>query len=541
MQYAKNEFSSAEKYLKKSTTFAPQNLSENHSYNYLIYLRHKLPQKTKTRNNQKLECFMLFNSLHFLLFFIIVTSLYFALPHNRRWLLLLISSCYFYMAFVPIYIIILGGTIVIDYFAGIFIEKSEGKRRKLFLVASLVANIGVLAVFKYYNFINENLSFLLHGFGASNPIPYLSILLPVGLSFHTFQAMSYTIEVYRGHQKAERHFGIYSLYVMFYPQLVAGPIERPQNMLHQFREKYDFDYDRVMSGLRLMAWGLFKKVVIADRLAIAVDTVFNNPEQHNSLSLIIATVFFTFQIFCDFSGYSDMALGAARIMGFKLMTNFDKPYQSKSVHEFWKRWHISLSTWFKDYLYITLGGNRVTVPRWYLNLFIVFLVSGLWHGANWTFVIWGALHGFYLVFGLITQKYRDRFNQVLRIDKAPIISTISTFVLVAFAWIFFRANSVDSAFYIVKHMFTGIPDVVHQLVNNQPVLESMGLKKNDFALSILLIIFLETVHYVQGKKSLSDIFVQKPAYVRWAVYYGVILAIIFLGVFENRQFIYFQF
>lgn len=484
---------------------------------------------------------MLFNSLHFLLFFIIVTSLYFALPHNRRWLLLLISSCYFYMAFVPIYIIILGGTIVIDYFAGIFIEKSEGKRRKLFLVASLVANIGVLAVFKYYNFINENLSFLLHGFGVSNPIPYLSILLPVGLSFHTFQAMSYTIEVYRGHQKAERHFGIYSLYVMFYPQLVAGPIERPQNMLHQFREKYDFDYDRVMSGLRLMAWGLFKKVVIADRLAIAVDTVFNNPEQHNSLSLIIATVFFTFQIFCDFSGYSDMALGAARIMGFKLMTNFDKPYQSKSVHEFWKRWHISLSTWFKDYLYITLGGNRVTVPRWYLNLFIVFLVSGLWHGANWTFVIWGALHGFYLVFGLITQKYRDRFNQLLRIDKVPTISTISTFILVAFAWIFFRANSVDSAFYIVKHMFTGIPDVVHQLVNNQPVLESMGLKKNDFALSILLIIFLETVHYVQSKKSLSDIFVQKPAYVRWAVYYGVILAIIFLGVFENRQFIYFQF
>lgn len=484
---------------------------------------------------------MLFNSLHFLLFFIIVTSLYFALPHNRRWLLLLISSCYFYMAFVPIYIIILGATIVIDYFAGIFIEKSEGKRRKLFLVASLIANIGVLAVFKYYNFINENLSFLLHGFGVSNPIPYLSILLPVGLSFHTFQAMSYTIEVYRGHQKAERHFGIYSLYVMFYPQLVAGPIERPQNMLHQFREKYDFDYDRVMSGLRLMAWGLFKKVVIADRLAIAVDTVFNNPEQHNSLSLIIATVFFTFQIFCDFSGYSDMALGAARIMGFKLMTNFDKPYQSKSVHEFWKRWHISLSTWFKDYLYITLGGNRVTVPRWYLNLFIVFLVSGLWHGANWTFVIWGALHGFYLVFGLITQKYRDRFNQLLRIDRVPIISTISTFVLVAFAWIFFRANSVDSAFYIVKHMFTGIPDVVHQLVNNQPVLESMGLKKNDFALSILLIIFLETVHYVQSKKSLSDIFVQKPAYVRWAVYYGVILAIIFLGVFENRQFIYFQF
>ena len=330
---------------------------------------------------------MLFNSFHFLVFFIVVTSLYFALPYKNRWFLLLISSCYFYMAFVPIYILILGFTIVIDYFAGIYIENATGKKKKFYLIFSLIANIGVLAIFKYYNFINANLSFLLHGFALTNPLPYLSILLPIGLSFHTFQAMSYTIEVYRGNQKAERHFGIYSLYVMFYPQLVAGPIERPQNLLHQFRERYDFNYERVTSGLRLMAWGLFKKVVIADRLAIVVDTVYNNPEQHNSLTLIIATIFFAFQIFCDFSGYSDMAIGAARVMGFKLMTNFDKPYQSKSIHEFWKRWHISLSTWFRDYFYISLGGNRVSIPRWYLNLFLVFLVSGLWHGANWTFVI----------------------------------------------------------------------------------------------------------------------------------------------------------
>lgn len=222
---------------------------------------------------------MLFNSFHFLVFFVIVTSLYFWLPYNKRWMLLLISSCYFYMAFVPIYILILGFTIVVDYYAGIYIENSKGKTKKIFLIASLVANIGVLFVFKYYNFINENLSFLLKGFQISNPIPYLSILLPVGLSFHTFQAMSYTIEIYRGNQKAERHFGIYSLYVMFYPQLVAGPIERPQNLLHQFREKFDFDYNRVTSGLRLMAWGLFKKVVIADRLSLLVDTVFDNPYQ----------------------------------------------------------------------------------------------------------------------------------------------------------------------------------------------------------------------------------------------------------------------
>lgn len=484
---------------------------------------------------------MLFNSFHFLLFFIIVTSLYFALPHTKRWLLLLIGSCYFYMAFVPIYILILGGTIVVDYLAGIYIEKYERRRRKFMLAASLFANIGVLFIFKYFNFLNDNLSFLLHGFALSNPIPYLSILLPVGLSFHTFQAMSYTIEVYRGHQKAERHFGIYSLYVMFYPQLVAGPIERPQNMLHQFREKHYFEYDRVVSGLRLMAWGLFKKVVIADRLAIAVDNVYNNPEQHNSLSLIIATIFFTFQIFCDFSGYSDMAIGAARIMGFRLMTNFNKPYQSKSVHEFWKRWHISLSTWFKDYLYIPLGGNRVTIPRWYLNLFIVFLVSGLWHGASWTFVIWGALHGFYLVFGLATQKYRDRINRTLAIRSTSLLHVVSTFCLVAFAWIFFRANSVDSALYIVKHIFTGIPDLFTKMTNSQPVLEKMGLKDGDFEISLLLIFLLELVHYLQNRKNLSVQFMQLPIYIRWAIYYAAILAIIFWGVFENRQFIYFQF
>lgn len=484
---------------------------------------------------------MLFNSLHFLIFFILVTSLYFSLPYNRRWLLLLISSCYFYMAFVPVYILILGFTIVVDYFAGIYIENAEGKRRKLLLVCSLIANIGVLAVFKYYNFINQNLEFLFHGFGLSYSIPYLSILLPIGLSFHTFQAMSYTIEVYRGHQKAERHFGIYSLYVMFYPQLVAGPIERPQNLLHQFREKYDFDYDRVSSGLRLMAWGLFKKVVIADRLAIAVDTVYNNPERHNSVSLIIATIFFTYQIFCDFSGYSDMAIGAARVMGFKLMTNFNNPYQSKTISEFWKRWHVSLSTWFKDYLYITLGGNRVSIPRWYLNLFIVFLVSGLWHGANWTFVLWGALHGFYLVFGLLTKQIRDKFNKTLRLDRVPLLPTLTTFCLVAFAWIFFRANTVDSAFYIIQHIFTGLPDVFQRIAKHQPVYQYLGLSPSFLTVAICSIVLLETVHYLKRKRNFTEIFLKKPIYIRWAVYYVVVLTIIFFGVFENRQFIYFQF
>lgn len=484
---------------------------------------------------------MLFNSFHFLVFFIVVTTLYFVLPYKSRWMLLLISSCYFYMAFLPIYILILGFTIVIDYFAGLYLEKFEGRKRKIFLIFSLIANIGVLAVFKYYNFLNDNLTFLFKGFALENPIPYLSIILPIGLSFHTFQAMSYTIEVYRGHQKAERNFGIYSLYVMFYPQLVAGPIERPQNLLHQFREKYDFDYDRVTSGLRLMAWGLFKKVVIADRLAIVADTVYNNPEGFNSLSMIIATVFFSFQIFCDFSGYSDMAIGAARVMGFKLMKNFNKPYQARTIDEFWKRWHISLSTWFRDYLYISLGGNRVTIPRWYLNLFIVFLVSGLWHGANWTFIVWGALHGFYLVFAIITSKTRTKINKFLHLDKVGFIPVLTTFVLVAVGWVFFRASDVNTAFYMIKTMVVGFPDIIQNIIAGQPVLEYLGLSNRQIILSVLLIILLETVHVVQNKIDLPKFFMERPKLVRWAVYYGVILVIIFYGVFENRQFIYFQF
>lgn len=476
---------------------------------------------------------MLFNSLHFLFFFIIVTSLYFAIPYSKRWVLLLVSSCYFYMAFVPIYILILGFTIVIDYFAGIYIRDAEGRRRKLLLVFSLVANIGVLAVFKYYNFLNENFSFLLHGFGLSNPIPYLSILLPIGLSFHTFQAMSYTIEVYRGHQEPEQHFGIYSLYVMFYPQLVAGPIERPQNLLHQFREKYDFEYTRVVDGLKLMLWGIFKKLVIADRLAIYVDTVYNNPEQHNGSTLILATIFFAVQIYCDFSGYSDIAIGAARVMGFKLMTNFNRPYFARNISEFWKRWHISLSTWFKDYLYIYLGGNRVSIPRWYFNLFIVFLVSGLWHGANWTYIIWGALNGFYLVFALVSHKFRNKMNHLTGIEKSPWLNRFLqisiTFLLSCFAWIFFRANHVTDAFLIIKKMATSSGAFY---IENPSVMIFSFL-----GLFILLFVELKQEFY----KGDFSFFNNKRWIVRNLSYAILIVIILLFGVFDGGQFIYFQF
>jgi D-alanyl-lipoteichoic acid acyltransferase DltB (MBOAT superfamily) len=282
------------------------------------------------------------------------------------------SKLLFLHGFCPVYILILGFTIIIDYFAGILLEENSGSKRKYFLIASLVANIGVLAVFKYYNFLTENISQFLNSIGYKTSIPRLGILLPIGLSFHTFQAMSYTIEVFREKQKAERNFGVYALYVMFYPQLVAGPIERPQNLIHQFKEEHPFEYNRITEGLKLMLWGFFMKVVIADRLALFVNEVYNKPMNYNGKTLALATIFFSFQIYCDFAGYSNIAIGAAKVMGIKLMTNFNRPYFSRGISEFWKRWHISLSTWFRDYFYIPLGGNRVKVPRIYLNLLLVF-------------------------------------------------------------------------------------------------------------------------------------------------------------------------
>lgn len=432
-----------------------------------------------------------------------------------------------------IYILILAFTIIVDYIAGILIEKVEGAKRKLYLTISLIANIGVLAIFKYFNFLNENFSFLMHGFGLDNPIPYLSILLPVGLSFHTFQAMSYTIEIYRGNQKAEKHFGIYSLYVMFYPQLVAGPIERPLNLLHQFREKYDFDYDRVVSGLKLMLWGFFKKLVIADRLAFYVNAVYNNVDQHGGLSFFLATIFFAFQIYCDFSGYSDIAIGVARVMGFDLMKNFNRPYFAKNIAEFWGRWHISLSTWFKDYLYIPLGGNRVSIPKWYFNLFIVFLISGLWHGANWTYLVWGALNGFYLIFASLTYQFRESLNIKLGFHKIPYILKASqilmTFILICFAWIFFRANTIADAFLIIQKMarFDG-PLFIEN--TSKLIFSFLGI-------GILFLVELKR-EYFKDKFSLFD----HPSWlVRNLAYASIIIIILTFGVFDGGQFIYFQF
>ena len=476
------------------------------------------------------------------------------LPHRFRWALLLAASCGFYMSFIPVYILILFITIAIDYFAAIRIERTTGKRKKAWLVWSIISTCVVLFVFKYYNFFNINVHYAAHFLGLNYPVPLMKIILPLGLSFHTFQSLSYVIEVYRGNQKAEHHFGIYALYVMFYPQLVAGPIERPQNLLHQFREKHFFEYRRVTDGLKLIAWGMFKKVVIADRLGLIVDPVYADPAGHNGVNFLVAAVAFTFQLYCDFSAYSDIAIGAAQIMGFKLMENFNRPNHAHSISEFYKRWHISLTTWLKDYIYVPLGGNRVSVPRWYFNIFFTFFISGLWHGAAWTYVIWGSLNGIFILLGIATKPFRTRVVQTIGLDRAPkvhgAVQLFITFCLVGFSRIFFRANNAEDAFYIIRHLFDGVGDFLKNVASNlgslgsgaallQPIF--MTQTKTDFFITVAVVCLLETFHAIQRHQRIRHMLSERPAWFRWSVYYAFMIGILCFGVFNSSRFIYFQF
>ncbi len=490
---------------------------------------------------------MLFNSFQFLLFFPIVTILYFVIDHKYRWVLLLVASCIFYMAFIPVYIFILFITIIIDYWAGILIEDSKiAKKTKRYLVVSILSTCLVLFIFKYFNFFNANFSLLAKQFHWNYPIGMLNIILPIGLSFHTFQSLSYVIEVYRGKQKAERHFGIYALYVMFYPQLVAGPIERPQNLLHQFYEKHQFEYQRVTDGLKLMAWGLFKKAVIADRIAIYVNTVYGHPSQYLGVPLILATVFFAIQVYCDFSGYSDMAIGAAKVMGFNLMKNFDNPYFSSSVTEYWKRWHISLSTWLRDYIFMPLA---IKYRDWgvfggIIALFITFFISGLWHGASWTFIVWGLLHGMAMSFELITEKTRKKMMKASAIYKY--IRVVMTFAFICFTFIFFRAASIQNAVFIVSHLFDGTTQYFQQMIVgdlfniNQNVFLPIG-GKFEMIIAIFSLTILIVVQSIQTRGSILMFVNQKPIAFRWGLYLSMTLFIIFFRADAATSFIYFQF
>ena len=462
---------------------------------------------------------MVFNSLQFLVFFMVVSILYYQIQNQRgRTWLLLLSSCYFYMTFVPVYILILGFTIVIDYFAGLLIA-SASKYKKAWLTASIIANVGILVFYKYFNFLLGNIEPLLAHIAPHYQLPYLNIILPIGLSFHTFQAMSYTIEVYRGGQKPEKDFVIYALYVMYYPQLVAGPIERPQNMIHQFHVFHKYNWDNIKEGLSRMAWGFFKKVVIADRISAVVDYAFANHQSLSSFSLLVAAMFYSFQIYCDFSGYSDIALGASKLMGITLMENFNEPYKSKSITEFWTRWHISLSSWFRDYVYIPLGGNRKGEVRRRLNVFIVFLLSGLWHGANWTFVAWGSLHG-----ALVTLLPGKSKTNPKKNPAADAVFICINFILVTLCWVFFRAPNIKTAATYISEIFRFRAGPAQLGMNIVEVLFA--------AMFIAIMLFREN--------KFKSHFIRKDT--SFAVYLAVMVIVCyFFGVFGENQFIYFQF
>ncbi len=474
---------------------------------------------------------MLFNSIHFLIFFPIVVTIYFLLPHKRRWILLLAASYYFYMSWKPEYAILMLFSTMVDYFSAIAMEKRTDKKgRRKFLFFSLAANLGMLFIFKYFNFFSASLASFFSFLEIGIDIPAHNLLLPVGISFYVFQSLAYTIDVYRGNIPAEKHFGIFALYVSFFPQLVAGPIERAQNLLPQFHQEHPFSYTRVSSGLRQILLGFLKKVLLADNLATIVNMVYNDPYSYGGFSLVIATIFFSFQIYYDFSGYSDIAIGSARIMGYDLMTNFNNPYRAKSIQEFWSRWHISLSTWFKDYLYIPLGGNRVAVPRWCLNIMIVFVVSGLWHGASWTFIIWGALHGAYLVISKLSEKARALTTERISLVKYPKIHAafkmLITFVLVNIGWIFFRANNIGDAFYIIKKIFWDF-----QFDFSLPRFQSVVFTAFVLATEIGLLLVLNS--------RIRNVY--NNTFFRWSLYIFVIIFILFFGDFANNKFLYFQF
>lgn len=477
---------------------------------------------------------MLFNSFQFITFYIFVVATLFSLPYRYRWLLLLVASAYFYMCWNPKYVVFLIFVIVVDYFCGIGMGATNSQSlRRLLLGVSLFSNIGLLFVFKYFNFFSHNLSALI---GRSFPV--LHLVLPIGLSFHVFQSLAYVIDVYRRRIEPERHAGIFALFVMFFPQLVAGPIERPQNLLHQFHEERRFTYENFRSGAQLALWGLSKKVCIADMVSGPVNRVYSDPVTYPSPILLLATLYFTVQIYCDFSGYTDIARGVAKIMGYDLMVNFRQPYFSRSIKEFWQRWHISLSTWFRDYVYYPLGGSRVPQMIILRNLLVVFLVSGLWHGAAWTFVIWGGLHGMYMVVGEATRPWRSKMLAKLNLeDSLPyhLFQVFLTLNLVIIGWVFFRANSLHSAWYILRHMY------VPARITFFDASYGVGLEQFQTCLAWALIALLIVVDYVIAYKPISFMRIWEYKPLRWAAYTTGAYSLVFFGVWGQIQFIYFQF
>lgn len=475
---------------------------------------------------------MLFNSLQFAIFFIIVYCLYLLLNHKQQNRMLLVASYIFYGAWDWRFLSLIVISTVLDYFCGIKIYESDViKKRKLFLFFSIFGNLAILGFFKYFDFFTFSLQTLVGYFGVTIEPRFLNLVLPIGISFYTFQTMSYTIDIYKKEMEPTRKFFDFALFVSFFPQLVAGPIERAKNLLPQVLKNRKVDIEKLGEGFRLILWGLFKKIVVADRLAIYVDTVYGNVYHHHSITFLVATFFFAFQIYCDFSGYSDIARGLAKLMGFDIMINFRSPYFAKTIREFWQRWHISLSTWLRDYVYIPLGGNRKGRLIVYRNVLITMVLGGLWHGANWTFVIWGALHGIYIIAARVVQ---GKFGKALSNKKGisvfnKIAGMIFTFSIVLAAWIFFRAASLKEALYIFKSIF------------DLPLYFFVGESRSPIVQCFMGIAFVVLMDYLSRRKTTGDVLRFKPQAVQWAVYYVVIFGIILFGVHGGDQFIYFQF
>ncbi|WP_299361307.1 MBOAT family O-acyltransferase [Winogradskyella sp.] len=477
---------------------------------------------------------MLFNSWEFIGLFISTCLLYFNLPYKYRSSLLLISSYIFYISWRWDFAFVMLGVTLVNYYGGLKINESKTiKKKRNYLWLSIVLSLIPLLYLKYANFFIGNINNVSEIFDSQSRLTLLEVILPVGISFFTFQALSYSLDVYFGKTKVEHNVVNFAVFVAFFPQLVAGPIERSSNLLGQFREKHNFNRHDFIEGSKLFIWGLFKKVVIADRLAIYVDRIYENPDVYNGPTLAVATLFFAIQIYCDFSGYSDMAIGTAKILGFNLMQNFNLPYLSRSIAEFWRRWHISLSTWFSDYLYKPLGGNRVVYSRWLLNIFIVFLVSGFWHGANWTFIIWGFLHALYYVIESWGDKVLNWAKQtrIKQFNGYRISKMIVVFILVCYAWIFFRASSISDAYIISNKLIFDWSGNLY-----------LGASTVSFVLCILLIIVLVFVQILQYNKVVSLYFSKSKIHsigqLLWYVF--LLLSVSMLGVSSNA-FIYFQF
>jgi len=473
---------------------------------------------------------MLFNSMHFAVFFVAVTAAFFAIPVKLRPLLLLGASYYFYMSWEPGYAVLIIFTTLVCYACARGLERATAQTvRKVLLAVGVSCGLGVLFVFKYFNFVGQALRDALGLVHVQVDWPLLEVLLPVGISFYTFQGIGYMVDVYRRNIPAERSLQRFALFKVFYPQLVAGPIERAGNLLPQMALDKPWDTGRVWSGLQLMLWGLFKKVVIADRAAIYVDAIYNDVAGHSGPTYLLATYLFAFQIYCDFSGYSDIAIGSARVLGVDLMQNFRRPYFATTIPDFWRRWHISLSTWLRDYLYIPLGGNRQGVSRMYLSLMITMFLGGIWHGANWTFLIWGLLQGVMLCASKATLPARDALVARLGLPWHVVQAwrMVVTFHLVCLSWVFFRANTAGDAFYILTHLFDGWPRLFFDGMVIWHVLPAI----------LLLLI----VQVLQSRGSVANRLRTLPAPARLGVYVTAVFSIVLFGADFGSQFIYFQF